>query len=142
VWLPPAWGVCLSEDDIGSISTRHFRAYCLPYLRALAGEFGGISMHSCAASQHQWGAFLDLPAMRYLNLHHPPTSLQTAIDLFSDRAVLIPGTSLGQKFDLDFVSECLSRAKPSTRFYFSLGAEDAAQARATLREIKRLCGRA
>ena len=142
VWMPSSWGMCLSEDDCGSISTRHFGEFCLPYLLELGREFGGISMHSCAASQHQWGHFLKLPDIRYLNLHHPPTSLQVSIDTFSDRAVLIPGTSLGQAYDLDFIRECLRRARPDTRFFFSLGAESFDQARDLARDIKQLCGRA
>ncbi len=141
VWLPAEWGVCLSEDDIGSISNRHFEEFCLPYLQELAGAFGGISMHSCAAGQHQWRSFLKLPRMRYLNLHHPPTSLQVSIELFSDRAVLIPATSFGVPYDLDFIRECLRLARPNTRFFFSLGAEDMRQARELAGQIKRLCGR-
>ena len=141
VWMPAEWGVCLSEDDIGSISNRHFETFCLPYLQDLAREFGGISMHSCAAGQHQWQSCLKLPRMRYMNLHHPPTSLQVSIDTFSDRAVLIPSTSFGVPYDLDFIRDCLRRAKPNTRFFFMLGAEDMSQARELAAQIKQLCGR-
>jgi uroporphyrinogen-III decarboxylase len=148
LWLPPAWGVCLSEDDIGSISPRHFRSFCLPYLRRLAGEFGGISMHSCANGQHQWPDFLGLAGLRYLNLFHPPTSLEKAIATFSGRAVLAPsvqptpdGPFCGHATYTGFVEECLALARPDTRFFFIASAPDVAEARALAREIKGLCGR-
>ena len=141
LWMPPEFGMCCSEDDIGSISPRCFEEFCLPYLQELAREFGGISLHSCAAGQHQWDNFLKLPGIRYMNLHHPPTDLEVAIAKFSGRAVLAPGGSNGRASHLDFVKECLSLAKPETRFFFLVPAKSIEEARVLADQIKALCGR-
>ena len=148
LWLPSDWGICLSEDDSGSISARHFRAFCLPYLQELARSLGGISIHCCADGQHQWQEFLKLPGLRYLNLFHPPTDLEAAITTFSGRAVLVPGphspaggTFNGHEEYIDMVRDCLRLARPGTRFFFVTEAPDLQEARRLAQEIKSLCGR-
>jgi len=142
LWMPPEWGICLSEDDIGSISSPHFREFCLPYLRELAETFGGISLHSCAAGQHQWADLGTLPGIRYLNFSHPATDLQTSIDQFSGRAVLVPVAFPGGEYRLDFVDDCLARSRRDTRFYFRTDVEGLDEAAALARDVKRRCGRA
>lgn len=77
-----------------------------------------------------------------MNLHHPPTDLDVDIDRFSGRAVLVPGGANGHPDYLDFVKECLDRARPNTRFFFETGAETIDQARDKADRIKALCGRA
>ena len=141
LWMPPACGATVSEDDCGSISTQHFEAFCLPYLAELADEFGGLGMHSCAQSQHQWDSFLKLPRLTYLNLHHPPTDLDVAIEKLSGHAVLAPGGTNGHTDYLDFVKECMGKREPNTRFFFQTGAEDLDAARAKAEQIKELCAR-
>lgn len=138
LWMPPEFGMCLSEDDVGSISRAHFREFCEPYLRRLSSRFGGISIHCCARSEHQWDNFLRLPGLRYLNLSHPPTDLELAIRRFSSRAVLVPGGTNGHSSYVDFVKECLSLALPGTRFYFIAPAESLSDARSLLKEIRSL----
>ncbi len=148
LWMPAGWGMCLSEDDVGSISVRHFGEFCLPYLLRLAAEFGGVSVHCCAAAQHQWDGFLQLPGMRYLNLFHPATSLEASIEKFSGKTVLVPmignradGLFDGRSSYLDFVQDCLRLARPDTRFFFMTEAPTIDEARQTTLVIKRLCGR-
>ncbi len=148
LWMPAEWGICLSEDDAGSISARHFSEFCLPYLLRLADEFGGISVHCCAAAQHQWDGFLQLPGMHYLNLFHPATSLEASVEKFSGKTVLVPmiGNRADGQFDgrgsyLDFVQDCLRLARPDTRFFFMTEAPTIDEARQMTFEIKRLCGR-
>jgi hypothetical protein len=148
LWLPPEWGICLSEDDVGSISPRHFEQFALPYLQCLAEEFGGISIHSCASAQHQWDGFLRLPNIHYMNLFHPPTDLATSIEKFSGRAVLAPMFQVrqgkpynGHDTYLECVRECLSLARPDTRFFFITDAPAFPEAHELARELKSLCGR-
>lgn len=131
LWMPPESGICLSEDDVGSISPECFEEFCLPYLKQLSEEFGGISMHSCAKSQYQWDGFLKLPGLRYLNLSHPPTDLGLSIEKFSGKAVLAPA---GKE-----AKECLSLARPDTRFFFCFSAENVGKAKEMFRDIKKLC---
>ena len=141
LWIPAEWGVCLSEDEAGSVSASQFEEFCMPYLSRLAETFGGISLHSCAHSQHQWDSFLQLPGLRYLNLHHPPTSLEVAIEKCSGKAVLVPGDKNGHEDYLDFVKECLALAQPDTRFFFIPEAKSTEEARDLANDIKALCGR-
>lgn len=142
LWMPAEWGICVSEDEIGSISADAFREFGLPYLRALADAFGGISLHSCAAAQHQWDNLATLPGMRYLNFSHPATDLQTSIDRFSGQVVLVPVAFPGLEYGLDFVDDCLARAHPSTRFFFRTDVDGLDAAAELAREIRIRCGRA
>jgi hypothetical protein len=158
VWMPAEYGICLSEDECGAISVRHFERFALPYLQQLAAQFGGISLHCCAAGQHQWDSFAKLPDIHYLNLFHPPTDLETAIRKFSGKAVLIPGPHAWSSADpwlrgvvtpsgpalgsyLDHVRHCLELAQPDTRFFFCTEAPTLAEAHELSCEIKALCRR-
>lgn len=145
LWMPVEMGLCLSEDDIGSISSRHFQVFVLPYLQQLAEEFGGISIHCCASAQHQWKHFLELPNIHYLNLFHPPTDLKTAIDMFSGKAVLVPGphSRQGGEFHhheryIDYVNDCLALSRPDTRFFFLYEAANMQEALETTLEFRQL----
>ncbi len=42
---------------------------------------------------------------------------------------------------LDFVNDCLARARPQTRFFFRTDVEDLGEAAVMAREIKGRCGR-
>jgi uroporphyrinogen-III decarboxylase len=141
IWMPSEWGICVSEDEIGSISSATFREFGLPYLRELAETFGGISLHSCAAGQHHWEDLATLPGIRYLNFSHPATDLQASIDRFSGHAVLVPVVFPGLEYGLDFVDDCLARARPDTRFFFRTDVEGLDAAVAMAGEIKRRSGR-
>lgn len=137
LWLPVDKGICLSEDDIGSISPELFVEFCLPYLTQLSEHFGGISMHSCASSQRQWDNFLKLPGLGYLNLHHPPTLFDVSVEKFAGKAVLVPGA----KNDAEFLKEAVRIARPGTRYLFISSAENAAEAKARTEEFKSILGR-
>jgi len=148
LWMPAEWGICLSEDDVGSISARYFTEFCLPYLQALGHQFGGVSLHCCARSGHQWQGFRQLPGVRYLNLFSPPVNLEQEIATFSGFAVLTPGpharqsgTFNGHESYLEMVEDCLRLARPDTRFFFVTEAPTIDEAARLVREIKMLCGR-
>ena len=142
MWMPSEWGICVSEDEIGSISAEAFREFGLPYLRELALAFGGISLHSCAAGQHQWDNLETLPGIRYLNFSHPAVDLQASIERFSGRAVLVPVVFPGLEYGLDFVDDCLALAHPDTRFFFRTDVEGLDEAAEMAGQIRRRCGRA
>lgn len=141
VWMPAEYGVCMSEDEVGAISLAHFRDFCLPHLVALAEKFGGVSLHSCAKSDHVWDDFASLPGLRYLNLHHPPTPLDVAIEKFAAKAVLVPGDRNGHGSYVELVEECLALARPGSRFFFQADAPDMDEAKRLAAEIRGLCGR-
>jgi len=136
IWMPPEWGMCLSEDEAGTISREHFVEFCAPYLRDLSEAFGGISLHCCARSEHVWPEFAALPGLRYVNLSHPDTSLVKAVETFSGQAALLPSCSHERLDVVDLVRDAMAHATPETRFIFVRGASSLDEARAL---YDRLC---
>lgn len=141
LWMPARLGVCLSEDECGVLSPRQFGEFCQPYLVRLSEIFGGISLHSCAKSDHQWDHFAALPGLRYVNLHHPPTPLEKAVDLFSGRAVMVPGGRNGQPNIAAFARQCLDAATQESRFLFVAAAPDVERGQRAAEEIRSVIGR-
>ena len=76
----------LSEDEIGAISPAFFKAYCLDTLNFLSDRYGGIGIHSCASSRHQWTGFRQVRGLRMLNLILPADILQEAYPYFAGQA--------------------------------------------------------
>ncbi len=138
LWMPPDLGVTVSEDEAGAISPAAFEEFCLPYLEELSTTFGGISLHCCAAAEHQWDNFLKLPKLRYMNLWHPPASVPSEIERFSGKVVLAPGGSGQHSEYKDFVSECMELAKPDTRFFFFTSVDDIEKAPKLCKEIRKI----
>jgi hypothetical protein len=64
-------GLTLSEDEIGVVSPELFIDLFLPELATLSSHFGGIGIHCCAHSRHQWDNLLKIPNLRLLNLVRP-----------------------------------------------------------------------
>ncbi|MFH0795830.1 MAG: uroporphyrinogen decarboxylase family protein [Candidatus Omnitrophota bacterium] len=116
-WAPPEFGVWLSEDEAGSISSEMFVKFCLPSLVALSREFGGMFIHCCANADHQYGNFRRIPNLRGLNRYLPKQSggPRAVIEAFSEKTVIMPPFENEQK-----VYEWLDMALPNTRFLFNL----------------------
>lgn len=79
-------GISLSEDEIGAVSQRMFIQYFLPELVELSNRYGGLGMHCCANSRHQWLNFMKIPSLRLLNLNQPEPVLREAYPIFADFA--------------------------------------------------------
>ena len=79
-------GMTLSEDEIGAISPAFFKEYCLDTLNFLSDRYGGIGIHSCASSRHQWTGFRQVRGLRMLNLILPANILQEAYPYFAGQA--------------------------------------------------------
>jgi len=79
------FGITVSEDEIGSISTEHFEEFSMPELCKLSGHFGGqIGIHCCANIKHQWGLLKTIPGLVMLNLVQPDDVLREASSFFCD----------------------------------------------------------
>lgn len=76
-------GLTLSEDEVGAVSPELFVELFLPELAGLSRHFGGIGMHCCAHSRHQWDNFRRIPGLRLLNLVRPPDQRQEAYRHFA-----------------------------------------------------------
>jgi uroporphyrinogen-III decarboxylase len=80
-------GVTLSEDEIGVISPGMFRQFCLPHLNALSQRYGGIGIHCCADSRHQWKGFQTVQGLKTLNLVREADVLAEAYGFFRNDCV-------------------------------------------------------
>lgn len=78
-----AQGVTLSEDEVGSVSQAMFDRFFLPELTFLSNRYGGMGMHCCANSRHQWRGFLRIPGLRLLNLNQPAAVLAEGEKFFA-----------------------------------------------------------
>ena len=77
-------GFTLAEDEIGIVSPEIFFDFYLPELAALSNRYGGLGMHCCADSRHQWENFKLIPNLRLLNLARPNEILVDAYQFFAD----------------------------------------------------------
>lgn len=81
-------GITLSEDEIGIVNEEMFTEFFRDELVNLSEHFGGIGIHCCASSRHQWQNLKDIPGLRVLNLNKPPTEegnfITDAYDFFAD----------------------------------------------------------
>lgn len=66
-WAPPEMAPWLSNDECGVVSTAMFREFILPELVDLAEHFGGLGMHCCAAAEHQFPLFNEIPGFYAFN---------------------------------------------------------------------------
>jgi hypothetical protein len=80
-----AWGITLSEDEVGAVSTRIFERLFLPELVDLSNRYGGLGMHCCATARHQWANFRKIPGLRLLNLNQPGAVALEAESFFADK---------------------------------------------------------
>lgn len=99
-------GITLSEDDVGSISPDMFRKFCLPSLSRLSERYGGIAMHCCAHSEHQWENFAAVPGLRLLNLNLPEAVMNRSFVFFADKVSLYPSCLM----DEERLKKCLECA--------------------------------
>ncbi len=86
--FPTYWmegGLTLSEDEVGVVNPAMFEEFFLPELEALSNRYGGLGMHCCAASEHQWAGFRRIPGLRLLNLIQPGDVIRRAIPVFADQ---------------------------------------------------------
>ncbi|MDR0472981.1 MAG: hypothetical protein LBH43_04865 [Treponema sp.] len=79
------YGITLSEDEIGSISTVQFEEFSMHELRKLSAHFGGrMGIHCCANARHQWGLLKEVPGLVMLNLVQPDKIIKEASAYFRD----------------------------------------------------------
>jgi hypothetical protein len=115
-------GLTLSEDEIGSVSPEMFEEFFLPTLIELSERYGGIGIHCCAQSRHQWEGFRKIPKLRLVNLGGPNTAedIRVAYELFSPETAhwhyaWTPGEPL---------REHLAEYPPGTRAVLNFGPPD------------------
>ncbi len=113
------YGLTLSEDEVGAVSTAVFNELFLPQLEALSEHYGALGIHCCANSQHQWGGFLKIPNLRLLNLTQPAHVIRDAYPFFASKTVQmhyetgLPAAGPAQVWPLDMPNTRLSLEIPA-----------------------------
>jgi hypothetical protein len=117
MWVPPEYGCSLSEDEIGVISPQMFEEFCLPWLKRLSEQFGGLWIHCCADADHQYESLAKIPDLMGLNrkFFQGP---EKCVEMFSDRALLSFGCDSEDVWD-----EVIACSRPDTRLLFSIYGE-------------------
>jgi hypothetical protein len=85
-------GITLSEDEVGAIGADMFETFCLPGLDRLSRRFGGIGIHCCAESRHQWEGFSKVEGLSMLNIHKAELARES-LGYFAGKAPMIPVAS-------------------------------------------------
>ncbi len=136
VWAPPEIGCWLSEDEVGSISSRMFEAFSAPALADLSRTFGGISLHCCAAADHQHASFLKIPGLRVINRVPKAGAMRPVIEAFSGRAVLGVAYGTAQEY-----GDIIAMSRPDTRLIFCVPAMPLEDAKRMYEQMRALCPR-
>ena len=79
-------GITLSVDEIGSVSPEMFYTYFLDELNTLSRHYGGIGIHCCADSRHQWEGLKKVEGLRMLNLNRKKHDMDASYKIFTDCA--------------------------------------------------------
>lgn len=130
-WAPRGLGCWLSEDEVGSMSSRMFDEFCLPTLTRLSIAFGGLFLHCCASADHQYGGFKKIPNLRGLNRVFQSPGPGPAIKAFAGTTVHMVAWT-----DETAVLNMLKMAEPDSRFLFNMENTDINLAKAMLERIR------
>lgn len=76
------YGITMSEDEVGTISSDMFEEFSLGSINALSQRYGAVGIHCCANSFHQWGSFAKIQGLKMVNLVQPPEVLAKAYPAF------------------------------------------------------------
>lgn len=117
-------GMSLSEDEIGAVSPLMFEKFFLPELVELSDRYGGLGMHCCANSRHQWNHFRKIPNLRLLNLNQPEPVLREAYSCFAE---VVPQWHYGWDPGI-FPQEWLAQLPPQAHVVVDVTAESKEQA--------------
>lgn len=130
-------GVTLSEDDIGIINSDTFLEFCLDSLNRLSNRYGGIGIHCCANSAHQWENFLKIDGLRLLNLNQPMDVLKKAFVFFENRYAQMPGDGNEGLPEREWLAGNVKNAHLAFRYYAD-SREDAKEKLKMLRELEEI----
>jgi len=80
-------GITMSVDELGCVSPQMFREFFTGEINDLSNRYGGVGIHSCADSIHQWENLRQIEGLTLLNLHRSWDQIQKAFDFFKDTCV-------------------------------------------------------
>ena len=87
-------GITISEDEVGAVSPEMYREFFEDELNEFSERYGGIGVHCCADSAHQWDNFKRIKGLKILNLCRDRQDTLTSLDVFRDVCGQYPGCAL------------------------------------------------
>ena len=87
-------GITISEDEVGAVSAQMYREFFEDELNEFSERYGGIGVHCCADSAHQWENFKRIKGLKILNLCRDRQDTLTSLDVFRDVCGQYPGCAL------------------------------------------------
>jgi hypothetical protein len=135
VWTPPELGPWISNDECGGVNRRTYSELIQPELIDLAQTFGGLGMHCCAAAEHQFAAFKEIPGFYAFNRVAAKKGWDPLLEHFAGPRT--PVHVLAWISDQD-VQRLISNAAPGTRFVFEHSAGSLDDAKLWLERMRRL----
>jgi hypothetical protein len=136
-------GLTLSEDEVGCVSPAAFREFFLPELSMLSQRYGGLGMHCCANSRHQWDNFKALPGLRLVNFCQPGEVINEAVPFFSQYTAQehMETIGKGQYFDGRPIWEWPQLVPEGTRMVLNAEPKTKDEALEICKKLNRACGR-
>jgi hypothetical protein len=138
VWAPPETAPWLSNDECGAFGNGVFREFCLPELVDLSRTFGGLGMHCCAAAEHQFPLFNEIPGFHAFNRVAARQGYDPILDHFAGPQA--PVHVLGWVGD-DVIERLVRAAPAGTRFIFERSFKTADEAKAWYARMRQLSPR-
>lgn len=83
-------GITLSADEIGNVSADMYTDFFAQEIDELSLRYGGIGIHCCADSKHQWENLKKVHNLKLLNLYRPESVLDESYEYFSDITAMWP----------------------------------------------------
>ena len=114
-WVPPEYGIWVSNDECGAISTEMFEEFCLPELVELSNRFHGFGMHCCADAEHQFASFRKIPHFYGFNRAEARQGYRPLVDLLGG-----PGGPVFTQawFDVPMIERLLRYDAGRSRWHF------------------------
>ena len=83
-------GISMTVDEIGNVSSEMYKEFFEEDLHFLSERYGGMGIHCCANSKHQWENLKRIPGLKLLNLDRPEAVLRESYEYFRDIAAMWP----------------------------------------------------
>ena len=129
-------GVTLSEDEIGAFGTEMFNEFIVGALNEFSEKYGGIGIHCCAASEHQWKNISRVKGLRILNLVKDPGFLKRSIKFFGNSVAHWPQGGMPKA---DSEPDWMTGCPDDVRVVLSYRATSRTEAIETAKHAEELC---
>jgi hypothetical protein len=121
---------------VGVVSPATFFEFFAPGLAALSAHYGGLGMHCCANSRHQWDNFRRIPGLTMLNISHQGL-IAESLHVFAGHVPMIPQRDW-LALDADPAS-WFADVPPEARLVTWVGARSRDHARWLAERLRTLC---